>query len=575
MATSFYKERVRVNACKALVGATVAAGVLTSVILPNPCLAIAQTDPSQPSPSIVAGVALRGTVIDSSGGLAVDATVRLVKVDGSMPLEIKTDTAGAYVFSALQEGKYMLSAEKSGWHSRAISVAVESGGDPQKVQLVLEESKVVTGASGAQKDPALDAMEFADKPNFTVAGVTDWTAVGGHGSDAILRTSESLARETIALKPEGSDEGTPISIENARQAVETERKLRAVFAASPASLEANRQLGEFYFHGRKFQECIPLLQAAYHIDPANHDDEWSLAVALKEVGDYSQSQKHVQNLLHSNDTAPLHRLAGEVDEKLGDPLAAVHEFEQASRIDPSEENYFEWGSELLLHRAVWQAQQIFAKGVEAYPHSARMLTASGSALFAGARYDEAAARLCEASDLNPSDEEPYIFMGKVELAAPSALSCVEQRLHRYVQQRPDVALANYFYAMAIWKRQQVPPDAKDLYEVEALLTRAVTIDAKCSDGFLQLGILASTQRRFEKAAQFYAKAIQANPQSGDAHYRLGVAYDRLGEPAKAKEEFRLHDEIEKSQAAAIEEQRREVKQFLVVLDSQGKSAPMR
>src|SRR5580692_6494133 len=75
MATSFYKERVRVNAWKALVGATVAAGVLTSVILPNPCLAIAQTDPSQPSPSIVAGVALRGTVIDSSGGLAVDATV--------------------------------------------------------------------------------------------------------------------------------------------------------------------------------------------------------------------------------------------------------------------------------------------------------------------------------------------------------------------------------------------------------------------------------------------------------------------------------------------------------------------
>ena len=47
-------------------------------------------------------------------------------------------------------------------------------------------------------------MEFADKPNFTVAGVTDWTAVGGHGSDATLRTSEALARETVTLKPQGS-----------------------------------------------------------------------------------------------------------------------------------------------------------------------------------------------------------------------------------------------------------------------------------------------------------------------------------------------------------------------------------
>ena len=39
-------------------------------------------------------------------------------------------------------------------------------------------------------------MEFADKPDFTIAGVTDWTAVGGHGSDSTLRTSEDLARET-------------------------------------------------------------------------------------------------------------------------------------------------------------------------------------------------------------------------------------------------------------------------------------------------------------------------------------------------------------------------------------------
>jgi tetratricopeptide (TPR) repeat protein len=104
--------------------------------------------------------------------------------------------------------------------------------------------------------------------------------------------------------------------------------------------------------------------------------------------------------------------------------------------------------------------------------------------------------------------------------------------------------------------------------VEALLTRAVTIDAKCGDGYLQLGILYSSQRNFQKAIDFYAKAIEANPQLGEAHYRLGVAYDRIGEPAKAKQEFQLHDEIEKQQAAAVEEQRREVKQFLVVLQGQ-------
>jgi Flp pilus assembly protein TadD len=97
---------------------------------------------------------------------------------------------------------------------------------------------------------------------------------------------------------------------------------------------------------------------------------------------------------------------------MGDPLAAVHEDEQAVRLDPSEQNYFAWGSELLLHRAVWQAAEVFKNGTKAYPKSASMLAALGTALFAGALYDQAAASLCQASDLNPADPEPYTLHGQ-------------------------------------------------------------------------------------------------------------------------------------------------------------------
>jgi len=47
-----------------------------------------------------------------------------------------------------------------------------------------------------------------------------------------------------------------------------------------------------------------------------------------------------------------------------------------------------------------------------------------------------------------------------------------------------------------------------------------------------------------------------------------VAYDRTGQQVKANKEFLLHNEIEKQQAAAVERQRREIKQFLVVLQGQ-------
>ena len=100
--------------------------------------------------------------------------------------------------------------------------------------------------------------------------------------------------------------------------------------------------------------------------------------------------------------------------------------------------------------------------------------------------------------------------------------------------------------------------------MEKLLTQAVTLDPKYDAAYLQLGNIYSDERNFERAIGFYLKAIQANPQLSDAHYRLGVAYEQSGESAKAKQEFQLHDEIEKAQAAAVERQRQEVKQFMVV-----------
>lgn len=408
-------------------------------------------------------------------------------------------------------------------------------------------------------------MEFADKPDFAVAGVTDWTAVGGHGSDSSLRTSEALTREALTLKAEGSGEG---KLENG-----SESRLRADLAGAPGSFAANHQLGAFYRHSGRYRESIPLLQAAYKIDPANHGNEYDLALALQQAGDFPQAREHVQKLLALQDNADWRRSLGELDERMGDPLAAVHEDEQAARLDPSEQNYFAWGSELLLHRAVWQAVEVYRNGAKAHPNSARMLSALGTALFAGARYDEAAATLCSAADLNPTDPEPYIFMGRIEIAAPKPLACVEPRLARFVGQQPTNALANYLYAMALWKRQEQAPDEQARQQVESLLTKAVAIDPECGEAYLQLGILYSSQRPPEKAIGFYTKAIEADPQLGEAHYRLGVAYDRLGMPEKAAQEFQQHDEIEKLQAATVERQRREVKQFLVVLEGQPGSPP--
>jgi tetratricopeptide (TPR) repeat protein len=513
------------------------------------------------------GLTVQGSVHDSDGKPVGDALVRLERKDVPGAVETKTNAEGEFRFSTVRSGSYVVSAEKSGVRSKPSVVITQAQGQ-QKIDLMLEDSRLAQSNPNNLASSAIGPMTFADKPNFTVAGVTDWTAVGGHGSDSSLRTSESLASETLALKS-GHD-----AAHIADDVGGSESKLRANLARGADGFEANHALGDFYLHAGRYKESIPLLQKASQIDPQNFGNEYDLALAYEGDGDLSLARDRVRELLGHQENADLHRLAGEIDERLGDPLTAVHEYERAVRLDPTEQNYFEWGSELLLHRAVWQAQEVFRKGAEAYPKSARMLTGLGAALFAGAVYDEAAVRLCAASDLNPADREPYIFMGKMQMAAPNPMACVEQKLARFVQEQPGDSLANYFYAMALLKRQQQSPDKLTLQRVEELLTQAVTVDTKCSDAYLQLGILSASERNFEKAIDFYTKAIAANPQMGEAHYRLGVAYDRIGESAKAKREFQLHDEIKKKEAEDVERQRREVKQFLVVLPGQPTPTPV-
>jgi tetratricopeptide (TPR) repeat protein len=497
---------------------------------------------------------IRGLVLDSIGRPVPSASVRLENTGSLKTLELDSDLKGGFAFSGLGAGTFLLVAEKANLHSNASIVIVRESGEQPHVDLVLANS-------GTVAIPVVPPMDFADSPNFTVAGVTDWTAAGGHGSDANLRTSEALNRETLTLKESDAAHSGKNATKDVNKVQEAE--LRAALASAPASFGANHRLGEFYLHEGRYDDSALFLQKAFQIDPTNAENEVELAQACEELGDLSQAREHVQRLLETGGNAPEHRLAGEIDEKSGDPLAAVHEFERAVTLDPSEQNYFEWGSELLIHRAVWQAKEVFERGVKVYPSSARLLTALGAALFAGALYDESALRLCEASDLIPDDPEPYLFMGKVELAAPSPIACVEEKLARFAERQPDNSRANYYLAMAIWKQSGQETDKETRRKIESMLTKSVMIDPKFSEAYVQLGNLKSQRKDFVDAAELYAKAIQADPQSSEAHYRLGLAYDRLGERAKAQREFQLHEDIEKKRADATDHERREVKQFIV------------
>lgn len=426
--------------------------------------------PSIPPP---ADTVLEGKVCSAAGDTLAGVLVRLQKdSESASTITARTNTAGIYRFSVLAEGSYLLVFERDGFRSVTLSPVRIKSGEQKHLDAVLE--RALPGTTHPT-----DAMELSDTPNFTVAGVTDWSNVGLHGSDANVRTSESLAKETASLK-------------------------------SNAPGKTSR------------------------------------------AGD-------------------AHRALGDSKEAAGDPIGAVREYEGAVKADPSEENYFAWGAELLLHRAGQAAVQVFSAGAKAHPDSSRLLAGLGAAYYSIGQYNEAASKICRASDLNPTDAAPYLFLGKMEQADADPLPCSEAVFSRFAAEQPDNPQANYFYGLVLWKNARKTQNASNFARAEQLFQRAVTFNPQFAEVYLQLGLLYNARGEKGLALDAFQKAASANPKSSQAHYQLSLAYRRSGDAEKANLEMKSYQELRRSEDAAVEKERRELRQFVTILQ-EGKYA---
>ncbi|HKR29798.1 MAG TPA: tetratricopeptide repeat protein, partial [Terriglobales bacterium] len=376
-------------------------------------------------------------------------------------------------------------------------------GEPQSISAQKSRNHIDLVLTPIQSDST--TMEFDDKPNFSIAGVTDWSGAGGHGSETGLRTSEALTRQTLALSSSTTNDGEPVS--------------------------------------------------------ANGESE----AALRD------EREQIQKSLAGGDQADLHRKLGDMDERLKDPVAAEHEYEQAVHMDPSEANYFTWGTELLFHRASAAAVQVFDKGIAAHPKSARLHAGVAAALYANGSVEQAMASACRASDLEPDRVEFYAFLAEMEKTATSTSPCIAQDLKRFLTLQPENALANYYYAMTLWNEQRTSPSSPQVANVERLLEKALSLDSHFGEAFLQLGLLREQNGEAEQAVSDFQSCIAASPDSAECHYRLGLAYRRQGEAAKADAEIRKYQQAQSAENADIERKRNSLRQFLVVLKDQPES----
>ena len=341
-----------------------------------------------------------------------------------------------------------------------------------------------------------------------------------------------------------------------------EQQFKKAAALAPREYEPSHNLGEFYVRSNKVQEAIPFLERAQRINPSSYDNGYDLSLAYLLTGRLSDARQLIHDLAKRKDTAELHDLLGEVEEKDGHYVAAANELEIAAHMEPSESNIFDWGSELLIHQTLEPAIEVFRQGAERYPDSPRMAIGLGMAYYSLGKYDDAVKSLLRAADLNPNDPRCYPFLSWAYDSSPSQAEEVIERFRRFAELQPQNGRAVYYYAMSLWKGKRAQDPSLDLSQIEVLLKKAVALDPGLAEAHLQLANLYSDQRKYAESVPEYLRARELNPDLADVHYRLAQAYVRVGEKDLAQEEFKVYQQLRAKHLSDLDRQRAEIRQFV-------------
>jgi len=378
----------------------------------------------------------------------------------------------------------------------------------------------------------------------------------------------------VQLKPDSAAARTNLAagLYRSGNLKSAEEQFRKALALEPLNYDANRNLGELYVQSGRVADAVPLLDKAQQIRPT-YDNGYDLALACYLSGRLDKAKRTIQLLVEQHDTGELHNLLGQIEEKEGHFLEAANEFENAAHMDPSEDNLFDWGSELLLHRTYDPAIEIFEQAVQRYPDSPRAMIGLGMALYGRGRYDDAVKSLLKAVDLSPSNANSYLFLFKIYDSSSKNVDDAIKRFQSFYELQPGNALAIYYYAASLWKGKQAEGSSPEIAQVEALMQRSIGLDPKLAEAHALLGNLYDTEHQYDRSIQEYTRAIELNSNLADTHYRLGMAYSRVGQKERAREEMEIYQRLHTQHMVEIDKQGEEIQQFVYIEKSSSLAKP--
>ena len=292
-------------------------------------------------------------------------------------------------------------------------------------------------------------------------------------------------------------------------------------------------------HDQNFEAARTGLESASRLHPTDAHVLVALAETYAKLGNSRQAAEAAAKAekLGANDPITQRGLAlfyveqAKADEANGQPAKAVAELQAAIRLKPGEEAYYFAVVEMMLRHydfngAVQQSEAALKK----FPKSAQLTLASGVAYYGLNQSEPAIGKFLQTISLDPSIDQPYVFLARVINHAHSHLPVLTQRFAEYQERNPRSYLGYFMHAKALDAQFKEPELA------EKLLLRSIELNPEYWESHYELGILLEKRGAIEDAEKEFRKTTELNPQEPSPHYRLCRVLARLGRTADAQVE---------------------------------------
>jgi tetratricopeptide (TPR) repeat protein len=204
--------------------------------------------------------------------------------------------------------------------------------------------------------------------------------------------------------------------------------------------------------------------------------------------------------------------------------------------DAGERFYFEAAQAHLRQQDFAAAIKTLDGARKRLPGRPQLELASGVAYYGLRRFPEAIDAFLRTISLDPGVEQPYVFLGRMLDQAEDRLPRILAVFDAFEKSAPGSYLPPFLSGKALVLANR-PGDA------EAQLRQSIALNDAFWESHFELGALLAARREWDAAAAELRRAAALNPSDAATHYHLARVYDRLGKPAEAAAERRLHAQL--------------------------------